>query len=263
LANTLISEREGHTLVLTLNRPEAMNCFNFELLDSFGSAVRAANFDSEIRTVIITGASSGSAKQSFSTGADLVERRTLPENEVRRFVHTIGSVFTEVENLRMPVIAAINGFAFGGGLELAMACDIRISSSSAVMGLTETSLAVIPGGGGTQRLPRLVGIARAKELIYSAKRMTAQEALSYGLVSYVVDPDKLMPAAREMAAKIDKNGPVAVQQAKFAINKGTEVSLDIGLKIESNAYAVVIPTEDRIEGLNAFREKRDPVYKGK
>ncbi|HLC23669.1 MAG TPA: enoyl-CoA hydratase-related protein [Dehalococcoidia bacterium] len=263
MANVLLVERERHVLVLTLNRPEAMNCFNFELLDLFGAALKAANFDPEVRAVIITGASGGSSKQAFSTGADLAERRTMPENDVRRFIYTIGSTFAEVDNLRVPVIAAINGFAFGGGLELAMACDIRIAGSNAVMGLTETSLAVIPGGGGTQRLPRIVGIARAKELIYTAKRMSAQEALAYGLVNYVVEPDKLMATAREMAAKISKNGPIAIQQAKFAINKGTEVSLDIGLKIESNAYAVTIPTEDRLEGLNAFKEKRDPIYKGK
>lgn len=263
MAEVLLSERKGHVLVLTLNRPEALNCFNFELLGAFGSAIRAANFDPEVRAIVITGAQGAGSKPSFSTGADLAERRTMPDNEVRRFIHTISGTFAEVDNVRVPAIAAINGFAFGGGLELALACDIRLASSSAVMGLTETSLAVIPGAGGTQRLPRIVGVARAKELIYLARRLSAQEALSYGLVSQVTEPDKLMPAALDMAARIAKNGPIAVQQAKFAINKGTECSLDIGLKIESNAYAVTIPTEDRVEGLNAFKEKREPQYRGK
>ncbi len=263
MAEVLLSERQNNILTLTLNRPEALNCFNFELLNVFHGAIKAANFDPEVRVVIVTGAPGTAAKQSFSTGADLAERRTMSENDVRRFIYTVSSTFAEVDNARMPVIAAINGFAFGGGLELAMACDIRVCSSSAVMGLTETSLAVIPGAGGTQRLPRIVGVARAKELIYTAKRFSAQEAVSYGLVNHVVEPDKLMSAASEIAARIARNGPVAVQQAKFAINKGTECSLDIGLKIESNAYFITIPTEDRLEGLSAFKDKRDPVYKGK
>ncbi|MDO8473244.1 MAG: enoyl-CoA hydratase-related protein [Dehalococcoidia bacterium] len=263
MEDVLLSDNKDHVLALTINRPEAMNCFNFELLNAFGSAIRAANFDPEVRVIIVTGAVSGASKPAFSTGADLAERRTMSEADVRRFIHTIVSTFAEVDNVRVPVIAAVNGFAFGGGLELAMACDIRIAASTSVMGLTETSLAVIPGAGGTQRLPRIIGIARAKELIYTAKRFSAQEAFGYGLLNYVVEPDKLMNTAREMAAKIARNGPVAVQQAKFAINKGTEVSLDVGLKIESNAYAITLPTEDRLEGLNAFKEKRDPVYKGK
>ena len=165
--------------------------------------------------------------------------------------------------MKVPVIAAINGFAFGGGLELALACDLRVASSNAVMGLTETSLAIIPGAGGTQRLPRIVGIPKAKELIYTAKRVTADEALSCGLVNYVVEPEKLMETCLEMAKRIAENGPIAIQQAKFAINKGVECSLDIGLGIEARAYAITIPTEDRVEGLNAFKEKRKPEYKGK
>ncbi|MEW6033331.1 MAG: enoyl-CoA hydratase-related protein [Chloroflexota bacterium] len=262
MTDVLLTERKGHVLVLTLNRPEAMNCFNFALLNALSSAVKAAHFDAEVRATVITGAS-GSSKPSFCTGADLAERRTMSEDDVRRFIFTISSTFAEVENLRMPVICAINGFAFGGGLELALACDIRVAASNAVVGLTETSLAVIPGAGGTQRLPRIIGVARAKEMIFMAKRISAQEALSYGLVSYVVEPDQLMPTCLDMANKIARNGPVAVQQAKFAINKGAECSLDIGLKLESNAYFLTIPTEDRLEGLNAFKEKREPVYKGK
>ncbi|MBI2857552.1 MAG: enoyl-CoA hydratase/isomerase family protein [Chloroflexi bacterium] len=263
MGEVILKEKREHVLVLTLNRPEALNCFNFELVNAFESAVRESNFDLDVRAIVITGAPGSSQKQSFSTGADLVERRTMSVEQVKRFVHAISAAFIEVDNARVPVIAAINGFAFGGGLEVALACDIRLCSTAALLGLTETSLAVIPGAGGTQRLPRIIGVARAKEMIYTAKRISAQEALALGLVSQVVEPDRLLPAALEIASRIAKNGPVAVQQAKFAINKGTESSLDIGLKIESNAYLLTIPTEDRLEGLSAFKEKRDPVYKGK
>jgi enoyl-CoA hydratase/carnithine racemase len=262
MADVLLRERRDHVFILTLNRPEAMNCFNFEMLRALGDAVREVNFDPEVRAVIITGAG-GSSKPAFCTGADLAERRTMSDDDVRRFIYTISSTFADADNLRMPTICAINGFAFGGGLELALACDIRFAASSAVMGLTETSLAVIPGAGGTQRLPRIIGVSRAKEMIYTAKRISAQEALAYGLVNYVVEPDQLIAASLDMAAKIARNGPVAVRQAKLAINKGMQCSLDVGLKVESTAYDITIPTEDRLEGLNAFREKREPVYRGR
>lgn len=258
----LLSERIGHVVTLTLNRPQQMNCLNFALLDELSNAIKQANFDSEVRVVVVTGAP-GSPKPTFCTGADLVERRSMSENDVRRFIYTISAVFNDLDNLRVPTICAINGFAFGGGLEIALACDIRVASSNAVMGLTETSLAVIPGAGGTQRLPRTVGIAKAKELIFTAKRLTAQEALAIGLVNHVVEPDSLMPFVGDMAVAISKNGPVAVQQAKLAISKGMQASLEVGVKIESACYALTIPTQDRLEGLQAFKEKRDPVYQGK
>ena len=262
MSDILLKEVKYGILILTLNRPEAMNCFNFALLNELNTAISEANFDPDLRVIIITGAP-GEKKGAFCTGADLVERRTMSPDDVKRFIHTISSTFSNVQNVKVPVIAAVNGFAFGGGLELALACDIRVASSNAIMGLTETSLAIIPGAGGTQRLPRVVGISKAKELIYTAKRIAADEALACGLVSQVVEPDKLMDACMEIAHKIAENGPIGVQQAKFAINKGTECSIDIGLGIEAKAYAVTIPTEDRTEGLNAFREKRKPVYKGR
>jgi len=187
----------------------------------------------------------------------------MSENDVRRFIQTINSTFTELENLNQPTIAAINGFAFGGGLELALACDLRVAASGAVMGLTETSLAVTPGAGGTQRLPRLIGVARAKEMIYTARRISAADALAWGLVNYVVEPDQLMAKSLELAGAIAQNGPIAVRQAKLAINRGMSASLEEGLQIESNAYAHTLSTEDRREGLKAFQEKREPIYKGK
>jgi enoyl-CoA hydratase/carnithine racemase len=264
MAEILLQERaEEGILILTLNRPEAMNCFNFDLLAALSDTIREANFDMSLRCIVITGAGGEDPKKaSFSTGADLKERRTLSADQVRRFIFTIRNTFTAVEQVRVPVIAAINGFAFGGGMELALACDLRIASSNVIMGLTETSLAIIPGAGGTQRLPRIVGIAKAKELIFTARRIDAKTALEIGLVNRVVEPAELMPAALELAREIAKNGPISVAQAKFAMNCGMEASLGVALPLESKAYEVTIPTKDRLEALAAFAEKRKPVFKG-
>ena len=264
MAEILLQERaEEGILILTLNRPEAMNCFNFDLLAALSDTIREANFDMSLRCIVITGAGGEDPKKaSFSTGADLKERRTLSADQVRRFIFTIRNTFTAVEQVRVPVIAAINGFAFGGGMELALACDLRIASSNVIMGLTETSLAIIPGAGGTQRLPRIVGIAKAKELIFTARRIDAKTALKIGLVNRVVEPAELMPAALELAREITKNGPIGVAQAKFAMNCGMEASLGVALPLESKAYEVTIPTKDRLEALAAFAEKRKPVFKG-
>ena len=254
MADILLQERtEEGILILTLNSPEAMNCFNFDLLAALADTIREANFDMALRCIVITGASGEDPKKaSFSTGADLKERRTLSADQVRRFIFTIRNTFTAVEQVRVPVIAAINGFAFGGGMELALACDLRIASSNAIMGLTETSLAIIPGAGGTQRLPRIVGIAKAKELIFTARRIDAKTALEIGLVNRVVEPPELMPAALELAREIAKNGQIGVAQAKFAINCGMEASLGVALHLESKAYEATIPTKDRLEALAAF-----------
>jgi enoyl-CoA hydratase/carnithine racemase len=237
-----------------------MNCFDMQLLDIFGRTLSEIAFDKEVKVVIITGATEG--KNAFSTGADLKERAGMSADQVRLYINTIRDLFTAVEELPKPVIAAVNGYAFGGGLEIALASDIRIAATNAIVGLTETSLAVIPGAGGTQRLPRIVGLARAKEMVFRARRITAQEGLDIGLFLEVVEPNKLLERAFEIAREIAANGPVALAQAKYAINKGVEVSLPVGLAIESNAYAVTIPTKDRIEGLTAFKEKRKPIYIG-
>lgn len=264
MAGILIQERTAEgILILTLNRPEAMNCFNFEMLAAFADAISEANFDQELRCIIITGAPGEDAKRAaFSTGADLKERRTLTPDRVRRYIFTIRNTFTAVEQVRVPVIAAINGFAFGGGIELALACDLRIAAANAVMGCTETSLGIIPGAGGTQRLPRIVGIAKAKELIFTARHIDAKAALEIGLVNRVVEPDQLMPSSLELAREIAKNGPIGVAQAKFAINCGMQASLGVALPLESKAYEVTIPTKDRLEALAAFAEKRKPVFRG-
>ncbi len=255
----VLEERQDQVAVLTLNRPEAMNSFNFAMLRGLRDRIEFLRFDPQIRVLIITGAGG----KAFCAGADLKERATLSEVQVKEFILTIRNLFTSIEELPKPVIAAVNGFPWGGGTELALACDLRLAASSATMGLTETRLAIIPGAGGTQRLPRLVGRGKAKELIFTGRRVDAEEALAIGLVNKVCPPESLLDECRAMAAMICETGPIAIQQAKYAINHGIETDLHTGLAIESNAYWITIPTEDRLEGLAAFREKRKPVYRGK
>jgi enoyl-CoA hydratase/carnithine racemase len=251
-------ETKNNIAILTLNRPEVMNSLNFPLLKELNHFITEANFQKDVRVIIIT----GEGQKAFCAGADLKERRELSPEEVKRYIFTIRTTFTAVEYLPKPVIAAVNGIALGGGTELALASDIRLASSTAKMGLTETSLAIIPGAGGTQRLVRAVGKGKAKELIFLAKRITAEEAYEIGMVNKVVEPDKLMEEAMEMAEQICKNGPLAVEQAKMAINYGSETDIYTGLAFETQCYNNLIPTKDRIEGLQAFKEKRKPQYKG-
>ena len=252
-------EYEDKVAILTLNRPEIMNSINFEMLHAFTKEIESIRFNTDIRVVIITGA----GERAFCAGADLKERATLTPEQVKQFIYTIRTLFSNIESLNKPVIAAVNGVALGGGTELALAADIRIASMNASMGLTETRLAIIPGAGGTQRLPRLVGRGKAKELIFTGRRVDAREALDIDLVNSICEPDLLMDEAMKMAAMICEAGPIAIEQAKYAIDAGLETDLKTGLAIESNAYWITIPTEDRLEGLAAFREKRKPIYKGK
>jgi len=255
----LLKEEKNNIVILTLNRPEVMNSFNFDLLIALKDQIESLRFRNDVRVIIITGA----GDKAFCSGADLKERATMAPAQVKEFIFTIRNLFTSIEFLNKPVIAAVNGAALGGGTELALASDIRIASKNATMGLTETRLAIIPGAGGTQRLPRLVGRGKAKELIFTGRRVGAEEALQIGLVNKICEPADLMKESFIMAEMICEAGPVAIEQAKYAINFGLEVDLHTGLAIESNAYWVTIPTEDRVEGLAAFREKRKPVYKGK
>ncbi len=255
----LLSEEQNGIMVLTLNRPEVMNSFNFALVHALSDRIGSLRFRPDIRVIILTGA----GDKAFCAGADLKERVTYTDIQVKEFITTIRDLFSEIENLNQPVIAAINGVALGGGTELALASDIRIASEDASMGLTETRLAIIPGGGGTQRLPRLVGRSKAKEMIFTGRRVSAKEALDMGLVNKVSPKKDLLAKAQAMATLICESGPIAVAQAKYAINKGLETDLNTGLAIESNAYWLTIPTQDRLEGLAAFREKRKPVYKGR
>ena len=255
----LLREEENGILTLTLNRPEVMNSFNFQLLHALKEQIDSLRFNRDVRVIIITGA----GEKAFCSGADLKERTTLSPDQVKEFIFTIRNLFTSIEQLNKAVIAAVNGVALGGGTELALVGDIRIASMNASMGLTETRLAIIPGAGGTQRLPRLVGIGKAKELIFTGQRIGAEEAFNIGLVNKICDQKDLLDECKKMAAMICETGPIAIEQAKYAINYGIEADLHTGLALESNAYWVTIPTEDRLEGLAAFREKRKPKYKGK
>lgn len=255
----LLREDRGQIAILTINRPDARNSVSRELLGAFAKELDALRFDPNIRVIIITGA----GDRAFCAGADLKERATMNETEVREFIHTIRNLFTELEDLPKPVIAGVNGAALGGGTELALASDLRIASDNATLGLTETRLGIIPGAGGTQRLPRLIGKGKAKELIFTGKRVDAEEALSIGLVNRVCPFAELLDECMKMAEMILEAAPIAVQQAKYAVNRGMETDLATGLAIESNAYWITIPTQDRLEALAAFREKRKPVFQGK
>ncbi len=257
--NVVHIERQEKVAVITLNRPDAMNAINFGMLDALTEAIDSVRFDPEIRVLIITGA----GEKAFCAGADLKERHEMPEIRVKAFLHTLRRLYSDIEALSKPVISAVNGFALGGGMEMALATDIRIASMNASMGLTETRLAVIPGGGGTQRLPRIIGKAKAKELIFTGRRVDAREALDVGLVNQICEPHLLMDEAMIMAQMICEAGPIAIEQAKYAIDAGLETDLGTGLGIESNAYRVTIPTQDRLEGISAFLEKRKPVYTGR
>ncbi|AXI09211.1 enoyl-CoA hydratase [Oceanobacillus zhaokaii] len=248
-----------HIAIITLNRPEAANALSNTLLYQLNQALQEVDEDTSIYSTIITGA----GEKAFCAGADLKERKNMTNESVIDAVAYIGKTVNAIEHLRMPVIAAINGAAFGGGLELALACDIRIASEDIKLGLTEASLAIIPGAGGTQRLPRLIGLGHAKRLIYSAKPITVAEALDIGLVEQVVKKENLLYEAIKLAEIITANGPIAIEQAKLAIHKGMQTDLSSGLTIEHEAYKKTIPTADRLEGLHAFSEKRIPNYQGK
>ena len=257
--DTIHYEQQGNLAFITLNRPDSMNAFNYDMLAELGQVVEAIRINPDIRLVVFTGA----GEKAFSVGADLKERKTLTEQHVKRNIYKIGEVFSAIENLPQPTIAMINGFAFGGGMELALACDFRIVADDTLLGLTETSLAIIPGAGGTQRLPRLIGEAKALELILTARRLKADEALAYGIATKIAPRSDLIRVTGEFADMMLANGPIALQQAKFAIKNGMNADLQTGLHIERKAYEMTIPTEDRIEALLAFGEKRKPVFKGK
>ncbi|MCL6453083.1 MAG: enoyl-CoA hydratase [Alicyclobacillus sp.] len=250
---------DAGVVTLTLNRADSANALSQALLREMIGHLRDVAADSAVRVVCMTGA----GDKAFCAGADLKERRGMDENQVRQAVGLIREMVERVASLPQPVIAAVNGVAFGGGTELALAADLRIAARHAQLGLTETSLAIIPGAGGTQRLARIVGLAKAKELIFTARRIDAEGAWRMGLVNEVVDGADLQKRALELAREIAANGPIAVRAAKFAIDRGYGHDLASGLQVEWVAYERTIPTEDRLEGLAAFAEKRKPLYKGK
>ncbi|XP_036595057.1 methylglutaconyl-CoA hydratase, mitochondrial [Trichosurus vulpecula] len=257
-----LEEESKGIVVLGINRSYAKNALSKNLIKMLSKAVDALKSDKKVRTIIVRSEVPG----IFCAGADLKERTQMNLNEVSSFVSKSRAVINEIANLPVPTIAAIDGIALGGGLELALACDIRVAASSAKMGLVETKLAIIPGAGGTQRLPRVIGMALAKEMIFSARVLDGQEAKSIGLISHVLEQNETGDAAYRKALALAREflpqGPVAMRVAKLAINQGMEVDLITGLAIEEACYAQTIPTKDRLEGLLAFKEKRPPRYKG-
>lgn len=255
----VLFEVKDHIGYVTVNRPDVLNCFNYDTLRELQEAVDSIHVDPEVRVVIFT----GTGQKAFSAGADLKERKTLNEAEVRRNVKAIRDVFNSIAALPQPTIAAVNGYALGGGFEWLLSCDFAIAAAGVSMGLTETSWAIIPGAGGTQRLPRLIGEMKAKELIFTAKKISSEEALKLGIVLKVVPREELSDSCKQFADNMMKNGPVALKQAKYAIVQGMNTDLQTGLAIEAKAYELTIPTEDRIEALNAFSEKRNPKFLGR
>lgn len=244
--------------VFTMNRPDARNALGKQMMKEFNEAMNLVRFDTNVRVVILQ----STVPKVFCAGADLKERLQMTQQEAAATVFGLRNAFMQLEQLPMPTIAAVEGAALGGGLEMAMSCDFRIAGAKAILGCPETSLAIIPGAGGTQRLPRLIGLSKAKELIYTSRRVGAEDAHKIGLVDYAVPETQAFEKAMELAREILPNGPIGVRMAKEAIMKGTEVDAASGMAIERACYAQVIPTQDRLEGLKAFKEKRKPVYKG-
>ena len=243
--------------VITINRPEALNALNSAVLDELSAVIDGIDVNA-VRAVILTGA----GEKSFVAGADIGEMSTLTKSEGEAFGKKGNDVFRKLETLPVPVIAAVNGFALGGGCEIAMSCDIRICSDNAMFGQPEVGLGITPGFGGTQRLARTVGVGMAKQLIYTAKNIKADEALRIGLVNAVYPQEELMGAAEKMAGQIAANAPIAVRACKKAINDGLQTDIDKALVIEEGLFGSCFETEDQKEGMaNFLRKKDDPAKK--
>ena len=244
-------EVEGQIGIITINRPKALNALNSAVLDELDKTLDAVDQEA-IRCLILTGA----GEKSFVAGADIGEMSTLTKAEGEAFGKKGNDVFRKLETFPIPVIAAVNGFALGGGCEISMSCDIRICSENAVFGQPEAGLGITPGFGGTQRLARIVGTGKAKEMIYGARNIKAEEAYRIGLVNNVYPAEELMPAAKKLASTIARNAPIAVRNCKRAINEGIQVDMDQAIVIEEKLFGSCFETYDQKEGMNAFLEKR-------
>ena len=251
--------RQGHIATLTLNRPDAMNAINAAMLRDLLAACRELEADDQTRVVVVRGAS----ERAFCAGADLKERRDLDLPATRRLRAELMRTFRALNALPMPTIAAVHGFALGGGFELALCCDLLLAADDARFGLTEVTLGIIPGGGGTQLLPRLVGKSMAKLLIFTGRRIEATEAERLGLAIRVVPRAELESATMALAEEIAANAPISLRQAKRAIEAGYHLDPDTAFAFEAEAYNAVLLSEDRLEGLRAFAERRKPQYRGR
>ena len=244
---------------ITLNRPDALNAWSQELAQEFLTAMEDAHEDDAVRVVVITGA----GEKAFSAGADIRAMKGMTALKARALSRMGYKVCNAIETIEKPVIAAINGYALGGGMEISMACDFRIASDKARMGQTEINIGLIPGWGGTQRLTRLVGKARAKELVYTGKIIEANTAFQLGLVNLVVPAAELMTTVKQFAEELAGKAPVAMKVAKALIEKGADIDLESALALEREGFGVVASSEDLQEGVSAFTEKRKPAWKGK
>ena len=244
-------EVEGQVGIITINRPKALNALNSAVLDELDATIDGVDLDA-VRCLILTGA----GEKSFVAGADIAEMSTLTKEEGEAFGKKGNDIFRKIETLPIPVIAAVNGFALGGGCEISMSCDIRICSDNAVFGQPEVGLGITPGFGGTQRLPRIVGVGMAKQMIYAGRNIKADEALRIGLVNAVYTLEELMPNAEKLAQTIAKNAPIAVRNCKEAINKGLDVDMDQAIVIEEKLFGNCFESYDQKEGMAAFLEKR-------
>src|SRR6201984_1952556 len=255
----LLYEKKNSIAYVTVNRPKVLNALNMATMGELRAAFTDMKNDAAIRVAVLT----GSGEKAFIAGADIAELAKHDAVSGKEYTHRGQSVLDLLENLGKPVIACINGFALGGGCEIAMACTLRLASESAKLGQPEVTLGIIPGYGGTQRLPRLVGKGLAMQMVLAGEMITAQEAHRIGLVNEVVAAAELIPRAEAIAAKIIANAPLAVQYAMEAVNKGTEMTLAEGLYLEATLFGVCCATEDKTEGTKAFLEKRAAVFKGK
>ncbi len=249
---------EEEIAVIKFNRPKALNALNDETLNELDELFDCIKNDNSVRGIIVTGEG-----KSFVAGADIVQMLPYKALEGRMYADKAQKVFNKIENIEKPVIAAVNGYALGGGCELSLSCDIRIASSNAIFGQPEVGLGVIPCFGGTQRLPRLIGTGLAKELIYTGRKVKAEEAIAIGLVNKVVEHEALIDEAKKMMNDILKNASIAIGFAKAAINKGMEIDILNGLELEKDIAAITFATDDKDEGMNAFVEKRTAVFKNK
>jgi enoyl-CoA hydratase len=255
----VIYEKSNGVATITLNRPDALNAFSKEVVEEILHAIEDVRADETIRVVVLTGA----GEKAFSAGADIKAMAGMTALKARELSLMGEKLCTSLENLEKPVVAAINGYALGGGLEVAMSCDLRIASENAKMGQTEINIGLIPGWGGTQRLTRLVGMTKAKEMVYTGKILDAKTAEQIGLLNMVVPADKFKVTVRQFAQDLASKAPVAVRVAKVLINRGSDVGLESALALEREGFGVVGSSEDLKEGVSAFAEKRKPVFKGK
>jgi enoyl-CoA hydratase/carnithine racemase len=256
---TLKVEREENVLWIILNRPHRLNTFNEVLVEELGDMLNTAENDPSVKCVVIT----GDGDRAFSAGADVSMFQKATPVQAEEFSRGGQKTFGKIEEMSKPAIAAINGYALGGGLELALACDLRIAAEHAELGSTEINLGLIPGWGGTQRLVRIVGLAKAKEMLLMGNRLKADEALRIGLVHKVVHFEKLKDEVRAIAKKLAEGPPIAMKYAKHAANFGAQVPLEVGLRLEAALMALAFSTEDIKEGVEALFSKRKPEFKGK